>query len=208
MGKDPVISKPPSFARFILWEILGVVGFLHILYYGPANDPVPLIFLANAVIFVLTYPVVYFYQQLKMPVFLKFLISPLHAFLQVLLLISTYIWITDVLYATGYSLDHVYCYQVFADYYWAVFPLFMMNYFFFFQHLWGVSGHEHTFWSTAAILSDAVSGVVVGFGLGHTLDTKWGMFFGGNEVRVLVWVIFVFIGVGVVVWFNARTRKG
>lgn len=201
-------ATPPPLSRFMLWEIVGLVGFLHILYYAPAKDPVPLIFLGNAAIFLLIYPMTYFYEHITVPAFLKFLVSPVHAFLQVILLITTYIWITYVLYATQYPLDQVPVYDVFAGYYWVLFPMFMLVYFFFFLHLLGVGGERHSFWSSAAILSDGVSGVVLGYGLGKTLDTKWGMFFGGDPIRVLIWMLFLFIGTIVVVWFNARTRKG
>ncbi|HXL72430.1 MAG TPA: hypothetical protein VN963_02290, partial [bacterium] len=77
MKQDPNVTAPPSFPRFILWEIIGIAGFLHILQFAPANDSTPLFFLANAVVFVAAYPVLYFYEQLKIPVLIKFLISPL-----------------------------------------------------------------------------------------------------------------------------------
>lgn len=63
---NPNVISPP-FSRFILWEILGVVGFVHILQYGPANESTPLFFLANAVIFLAAYPTLYYYNQLKLP---------------------------------------------------------------------------------------------------------------------------------------------
>jgi hypothetical protein len=77
MKKDPEARAPPSFSRFILWEIIGIAGFLHILQYAPANDSTPLVFLANAVVFLAAYPVLYFYNQLKIPTFIKFLMYPL-----------------------------------------------------------------------------------------------------------------------------------
>jgi hypothetical protein len=201
-------GNPPPLSRLMLWEIMGLVGFLHILYYAPAQDPVPLIFLCNGAIFLALYPVLYFYDHLLVPTFLKFMISPLHAFLQVVLLITTYIWTIYVLYAVQFQLNHVFVFEVFTNYYWVLFPVFMLVYFFFFLHMLGVGGENHSFWSSAAILSDGVSGVVLGYGLGKTLDTKWGMFFGSNPTRVLFWMLFLLIGVIVVVWFNARTRKG
>ncbi|MGH7738750.1 MAG: hypothetical protein ACREL1_01270 [bacterium] len=207
-----VKSNPPAvvppISRFLLWQIVGLVGFLHILYYAPAGDPTPLVFLANAVVFLVMYPALYFYPRLTAPVFLKPLVSPLNAALQVILLLNTYIWVTYALYAAHLVLDHVSVWEVFASDYPLLLLLFAVDYIFFFRHLFGVSGHEHGFWSSAGILSDAVSGVVLGYGLGRTLDTKWGMFFGGNMERVMVWVIFILIGVAAVVWFNAKTRKG
>lgn len=198
----------PPISRFLLWQIVGLVGFLHILYYAPAGDPTPLVFLANAVVFLVIYPALYFYPRLTAPVFLKPLVSPLNAVLQVILLLNTYIWVTYTLYAAHLALDHVSVWEVFAGDYPLLLLLFAVDYVFFFRHLFGVSGHEHSFWSSAGILSDAVSGVVLGYGLGRTLDTKWGMFFGGNMERVMVWVVFILIGVAAVVWFNAKTRKG
>jgi hypothetical protein len=201
-------AATPPLSRFMLWQIVGIVGFLHILYYAPGNDPTPLVFLSNAVVFLVLYPVVYFYNRLTVPAFFKMLISPLYAALQVILLMTTYIWITYALYATNYTLDHVSVWEDFANYYPVLFLLFVVDYVFFFRHLFGISGHEHSFWSSAGILSDAVSGVVAGYGLGKILDTKWGMFFGGNPTRVLFWLIFIMVGVAAVVWFNQKTRKG
>jgi hypothetical protein len=198
----------PPLSRFLLWQIVGLVGFLHILYYAPAGDPTPLVFLCNAVVFLVIYPLLYFYYRFSAPAFLKILISPLQAVLQVFLLITTYIWSTYALYAAHFTLDHVGVWEVFATYYPVLFLFFVVDYIFFFQHLFGVSGHEHNFWSSAGILSDAVSGVVLGYGLGRTLDTKWGMFFGSDPIRVLVWMMFILVGVAAVVWFNAKTRKG
>ena len=198
----------PPLSRFMLWQIVGLVGFLHILYYAPAGDPTPLVFLCNAVIFLAVYPVLYFYYRFSIPAFLKILISPLQAGLQVFLLITTYIWVTYALYASHFTLDHVAVWEVFATYYPVLFLLFAVDYVFFFQHLFGVSGHEHNFWSSAGILSDAVSGVVLGYGLGRTLDIKWGIFFGSDPVRVVFWMMFILVGVAAVVWFNAKTRKG
>ena len=201
-------ATPGPLSRFLLWQIVGLVGFLHILYYAPADDPTPLVFLCNAVIFLLIYPVLYFYSRFAAPAFLKVLVPPLHAALQVLLLITTYIWTIYVLYASHFTLDHVAAWEVFATYYPLLFLLFVVDYVFFFQHLFGVSGHEHSFWSSAGILSDAVSGVVLGYGLGRTLDNKWGMFFGGDPQRVMIWMVFILVGVAAVVWFNTKTRKG
>src|ERR1700722_20288091 len=180
----------PPLSRFLLWQIVGLVGFLHILYYAPAGDPTPLVFLCNAVVFLAVYPLLYFYYRLSVPAFFKVILSPLQAVLQVLLLITAYIWTT------------------FAPYYPVLFLLFVVDYIFFFQHLFGVSGHDHSFWSSAGILSDAVSGVVLGYGLGRALDTKGGPFFWGDPVRVMFWMMFILVGVAAVVWFNAKTRKG
>jgi hypothetical protein len=58
------------------------------------------------------------------------------------------------------------------------------------------------------MISDSVSGVVGGFYLGRTLNTKWGMFFGDGDVRTLIWIIFILIGIAAVVWFGNKTRKG
>ena len=57
------------------------------------------------------------------------------------------------------------------------------------------------------MISDSVSGVVGGYLLGRTLNTKWGMFFGDENIRALIWIIFILIGVGAVVWFGNKTRK-
>ena len=57
-------ATTPPLSRFMLWQIVGIVGFLHILYYAPGNDPTPLVFLSNAVVFLVLYPVVYFYNRL------------------------------------------------------------------------------------------------------------------------------------------------
>ncbi|HVM32161.1 MAG TPA: hypothetical protein VMU88_03440 [bacterium] len=204
----PNLPAPPPLSRFLLWQIVGLVGFLHILYYAPADDPTPLVFLCNAVVFLLVYPALYFYPRLSVPSFLKALVSPLHAALQVLLLIATYLWVVYALYASHFTLDHVAVWEVWSTYYPVLFLLFVLDYVLFFRHLFGVSGQEHSFWSSAGILSDAVSGVVLGYGLGRTLDNKWGMFFGGDPQRVMFWLAFILVGVAAVVWFNAKTRKG
>ena len=115
MSKEAVsagMAQTPSFARFILWEILGIVGFLHILLYAPANDPTPLFFLANSVVFIVVYPIIYFYSQMKLPSVLKFLISPLSITLRILLMGSSFFWITYILYASGLFLGQASCFVV------------------------------------------------------------------------------------------------
>lgn len=201
-----VISPP--FSRFILWEILGVVGFVHILQYGPANESTPLFFLANAVVFLAAYPTLYYYNQLKLPTILKFLILPLSMTLRFLLMINCFIWVTYVLYATGFMLGDVSCFAVFKDYWMFLGPFFAMDYFFLVEHLWGLSKDNFTFWRSVGMISDATSGVVGGFVLGRILNTKWGMFFGMPDVRALIWIIFILIGVAAVEWFGNKTRKG
>ncbi|HJT24594.1 MAG TPA: hypothetical protein VJ873_08450, partial [bacterium] len=106
MAKEAVhspMSQSPSFARFILWEILGAMGFLHILFYGQEKNATPLFFMANSVAFVALYPSLYFYTRLKLPAVLKFLIMPLGITLRILLMISSFIWITYILYAAHLS---------------------------------------------------------------------------------------------------------
>lgn len=214
MGKDKVtesvqpLNRQPSFARFILWEILGIVGFLHILLYAPANDPTPLVFLVNAVVFIAAYPILYYYKQLKLPLFMKFLLSPLEAFLRVLLMVAGFLWIGYILYATNISLGAIPCFSVFKDNWMFMAPFYVIDYFFFFEHLWGLSRVDFTFWSSVGMISDSVSGVVGGLFLGRTLITKWGMFLGGIEVQGVIWMDFILIGVAVVVWFGNKTRKG
>ncbi len=200
--------QSPSFARFILWEILGVVGFLHILFYAPANDPTPLFFLGNAVFFVALYPILYFYSQLKLPAVLKFLILPLSITLRILLMISSGLWITYILYAAGLFLGQASCYQVIRHYWMFLTPFYVVDYFFFFEHLWGLSWVNFTFWSSVGMISDSVSGVVAGLKLGQILITKWGIFFGDAEVQGLVWSLFILTGVAAVVWFGNKTRHG
>ena len=200
--------QSPSFARFILWEILGIVGFLHILLYAPANDPTPLFFLANSAVFVAIYPVVYFFSQLKIPTVLKFLISPLSFGLRILLMASSFLWITYILYATGLFLGQASCFTVVKTYWMFLAPIYVVDYFFFFEHLWGVSRVNFTFWSSVGMISDSVSGVVGGLYLGRTLITKWGSFLGDVEIQGLIWSMFILVGVAAVVWFGNKTRKG
>ncbi len=199
---------PPPFSRFILWEILGIVGFLHILQYAPANDPTPLYFLANALVFILLYPVLYFYKQLQMPQVLRIIISPLSIALRLVLMVSCYFWITYVLYATGFSLGAASCFSIFRDDYMFLGPFYVMDYLFFVEHLWGVGKDNLTFWRAVGMISDAVSGVVGGFYLGRILNTKWGMFFGDSETQGVIWIVFILIGIAAVVWFNNKTRQG
>ena len=91
MEKDMVMPAPsPSFARFIFWEILGIVGFLHILQYAPANESTPLYFLTNAVIFLAAFPALYFFNQLRIPPVLKILIQPLQILLRLVLMVSCF----------------------------------------------------------------------------------------------------------------------
>lgn len=209
VGKEAAVAAPPpSFARFILWEIVGIVGFLHILLYAPANDPTPLFFLVNAVVFLVAYPTLYFYTQMKMPVVLKFLVFPLGVALRVLLMATSFLWITYVLYASGLFLGAASCFIVVKTYWMFLAPFFVVDYFFFFEHLWGLSRVNFTFWSSLGMISDSVSGVVGGLYLGRTLITKWGMFLGDVEVQGLIWSIFILIGVSAVVWFGNKTRKG
>ncbi len=208
MKKDSEISSPPSFSRFILWEIIGIAGLAHILQYAPANDSTPLVFIANAVVFLAAYPVLYFYNQLKIPAFVKFLITPLSVALRITLLVTCFMWITYVFYASGFLLGNVSCYVIFKNYYFYLAPFFVFDYFVLVEHLWGVSQSNFTFWASVGTLSDSVSGIVGGFYLGRILDTKWGMFFGDNDTRALIWIIFVLIGVAAVVWFGNKTRKG
>ena len=208
MGKDPSVGVPPSFPRFILWETLGIIGFMHILEYAPANESTPLFFLANSAVFIALYPVLYFYNQLRLPPVLKFLILPLSIGLRVVLLASSYIWATYIFYATGFLVGDVSCYVLFKNNWMFLAPFFVMDYFWLLEHLWGLSRVNFTFWSSVGMISDSVSGAVGGFYLGRTLNTKWGMFFGEADTRALVWIIFVLIGVAAVVWFGNKTRKG
>jgi len=208
MGKEVEAQAPPLFSRFILWEILAIVGFLHVLQYAPANESTPLFFLGNAVVFAALYPIIYFYNQLKLPPFMKFLISPLEYALRALMMASCFVWITYGLYASGFSLGTASCFYVFRDYWMFIAPFFVLDYFILVEHLWGLSKVNFTFWSSVGTLSDAVSGTMGGYLLGKTLNTKWGMFFGGPEVQGLLWIIFILIGVSVVVWFGNKTRKG
>jgi hypothetical protein len=221
MAKETAVthlSQSPSFARFILWEILGVMGFLHILFYAPAgNDPTPLFFLGNAVVFVALYPLLYFYSQLKLPVVLKFLISPLSITLRILLMASSFFWITYVLDAANLSfilnpanlsLDQASCFEVVKHYWMFLAPFYVVDYFFFFEHLWGLSRVNFTFWSSVGMISDSASGSMGGYLLGKTLIRKWGMQFGGPDVQGLIWSIFILCGVAAVVWFGNKTRHG
>ncbi|GEM_PF-1484757 len=202
------LNQSPSFARFILWEILGIVGFLHILFYAPANDPTPLFFLGNSLVFVVLYPVLYFYSQLKLPVVLKFLILPLSVSLRILLMISSFYWITYILYASGFFLGQASCFMVVKHYWMFLAPFYVLDYFLFFEHLWGLSRVNFTFWSSVGMISDSVSGVVAGLKLGQILVSKWGMFFGDPEVQGLIWSMFILTGVAAVVWFGNKTRHG
>lgn len=204
---DTQVTAPP-FSRFILWEILGVVGFLHILQYAPANDVTPLYFLANAVVFVIVYPILYFYNQMNIPQVLRVLISPLSVVLRLVLMVSCYFWIAYILYATGCTLGFASCYAVFRDDFMYLAPFFVMDYLFFMEHLWGVGRVNVSFWRGVGMISDAVSGVVGGYYLGRTLNTKWGVFFGDDETRALIWVLFILIGIAAVVWFSNKTRQG
>ncbi len=203
---SPLDPSPP-FSRFILWEILGVVGFFHILQYAPANEVTPLYFLANAVAFVCLYPVLYFYNQLKIPLVLKFLISPLSIALRAVLLVSCYLWVAYVLYVTGFALGFASCFLVFKNDFMFLGPFFVLDYFFLVEHLWGVGKDNITFWRSMGMISDAVSGVVGGYWLGRTLNTKWGMFFGSEETRCLIWLVFILLGIAMVIWFSNKTRK-
>jgi hypothetical protein len=162
----------------------------------------------NAVVFVALYPVLYFYSQLKLPLVLKFLILPLSITLRLLLMVTGFLWITYILYATGLFLGQASCFMVVKEYWMFLTPFYVVDYFFFFEHLWGLSRVNFTFWSSVGMISDAVSGVVVGFNLGRILISKWGMFFGDDEAQGLVWGIFILIGVSAVVWFGNKTRKG
>ena len=121
---------------------------------------------------------------------------------------TAFIWITYILYASGYFLGQASCFVVFRNYWMFIAPFFVMDYFFLVEHLWGLSRVNFTFWSSVGTLSDAVSGVVGGYYLGRILVTKWGVFMGDASVQALIWVIFVLIGVAVVVWFGNKTRKG
>ncbi len=209
MSKEMTSLDPnPPFSRFILWEIIGIVGFFHILQYAPANEVTPLFFLTNAVVFVALYPVLYFYNQLKIPLVLKFLISPLSIALRVVLLISCYCWVAYVLYVTGYALGLASCYLVFKQDFMFLGPVFVLVYFVLVEHLWGVGGDNVTFWRSVGMISDAVSGSFGGYWLGRTLNTKWGMFFGNDEIRCLIWMVFILLGIAVVIWFSNKTRKG
>jgi len=212
MAKETVAAPPlnqsPSFARFILWEILGIVGFLHILFYAPAGDPAPLFFLANALVFVALYPILYFYSQLKLPVVLKFLIMPLSITLRFLMMASSFFWITYILSAAQLSLGQAPCFDVVKHYWMFLAPFYVLDYFLFFEHLWGLSRVNFTFWASAGMISDLVSGSVAGYKLGQIFVTKWGMFFGVAEVQGLIWSIFILVGVAAVVWFDNKTRKG
>ncbi len=212
MNKEAVpanMTQTPSFARFILWEILGIVGFLHILLYAPpAPDPTPLFFLGNSVVFITVYPIIYFYSQMKIPSVLKFLISPLSFALRILLMGSSFLWITYILYTTHFILGQSSCFMVVKDYWMILAPFYVIDYFFFFEHLWGLSRINFTFWSSVGMISDSVSGVVGGLYLGRTLITKWGSFLGDVEIQGLIWSIFILAGVAAVVWFGNKTRKG
>lgn len=209
----PPLSQSPSFARFILWEILGAVGFLHILFYAPPSVSTPLFFLGNALIFVILYPILYFYSQVKLPTVLKFLIMPLGITLRVLLMASSFLWITYVLYVAQLSFGTaagttVSCFDVVNQYWEYLAPFYVVDYFLFFEHLWGLSKVNFTFWSSAGMISDLVSGSVLGFKLGQVFITKWGNIFGAPAVQGLIWSIFILTSVAVVVWFDNKTRRG
>ncbi|HVZ79340.1 MAG TPA: hypothetical protein VHE12_00915 [bacterium] len=210
------IEQKPSFARFILWESVGIVGFLHILFYAPPNDPTPLLFLGNALVFAAAYPVLYYYKQLNLPLFLKFLLSPLEQALRVILMANGFLWIVYLLYASSCNLTYaqgalsvaIPCFQVIKGNWMFMAPFYVMDYFFFFEHLWGLSRVNFTFWASVGMISDSVSGVVGGLLLGRTLISKWGQFFGGPDVQGILWMDFILIGVAAVVWFGNKTRKG
>jgi hypothetical protein len=208
MSKDPAVVVSPSFPRFILWEIIGIAGFLHILQFAPANDSTPLFFLANAVVFIAVYPTLYFFSQLNIPAVLKYLISPLSIVLRIILMLSCFVWVTYILYSSGFLLGNVSCYVIFKNYYLFLAPFFIFDYFVLVEHLWGVSKSNFTFWASVGTLSDSVSGIVGGFYLGRVLNEKWGIFFGDDDIRALIWIVFVLIGVAAVVWFGNKTRKG
>jgi hypothetical protein len=219
MAKEAVTAstvQSPSFARFILWEILGAMGFLHILFYGAARELTPLFFLGNALAFVILYPLLYFYSQLKIPVVLKFLISPVSVTLRILLMASSFLWITYVLDAAklSFMLDaatppaQASCFDVVKHYWMFLAPIYVVDYFFFFEHMWGLSRVNFTFWSSVGMISDSVSGSMGGYLLGRTLISKWGDIFGVPDIQGLIWSIFILVGVAAVVWFGNKTRHG
>jgi hypothetical protein len=139
---------------------------------------------------------------------LKFLILPLSITLRIFLMISSGLWIAYILYATGLFLGDASCFMVVKHYWPFLAPFYVLDYFFFFEHLWGLSRVNFTFWSSVGMISDSVSGVVGGLYLGRTLVTKWGMFFGDAEVQGVIWSVFVLAGVAAVVWFGNKTRHG
>lgn len=207
MGKDPIVIVPPSFPRFILWETVGIVGFFHILLYGPPNDPTPLFFLANALVFTGLYPVLYFYNQMRVPVILKFLIRPLGYVLRLLLMISSFLWITYILYATGFSIGMISFFQVVKNDWMFLAPFFALDYFLFLEHMWGLSEFNFSFWSSLGMISDSVSGVVGGFIVGRILFTRWSFFQDEGEIQGVIWAILILAGIAAVVWFGNKTRR-
>lgn len=208
MAKENIVAGPPLFSRFIIWEILGIVGFLHILQYAPANDPTPLFFLTNAIVFAVLYPIFYFYNQLKIPLVLRFLAFPLSVTLRLLLMVSCFFWIAYTFYASGLFLGPASCYLVIKSYWMFILPFYVMDYFFFVEHLLGLSDTQLNFWTSLGMISDAVSGVVGGYYLGRILITKWGMFFGDYEVQTLLWIILIMVSIVAVILFFKKTRKG
>lgn len=209
MAKEPAVVQAPSFPRFILWEILGIMGLLHILLYAPPNDKTPLFFLANSAVFAILYPVLYFYNQFKIPPVIKFLILPLSITLRIILMVSSYVWVTYVMYATGFYLGEASCFVLFKNYWMFLAPFYVVDYFLFFEHLWGLSRVNFTFWSSAGMISDLVSGSVLGYKLGQIFISKWGGTISESvETQSLIWFIFILMCVAVVVWFDNKTRKG
>lgn len=210
MGKEPlpVVEAPgPSFARFILWEIVGIVGFFHILLYAPANDPTPLYFLVNAIVFIGLYPAATFFHEFKFPAVLKLLVEPLHIVLRLLLLATGYIWCAYILYSTEVSLGSIPCFQIAREKWMFLVPLFALDYFFFLEHMWGLSRVNFRFWPSLGMISDSVSGVVGGYVTGHTLFVRWGLMPMGVESQALTRSLFILTGVAVVVWFGNKTRQ-
>ena len=138
MAKESTpVFQPPPFSRFILWEILGIVGFLHILQYAPANDPTPLVFLGNSVVFISVYPVIYFYNQLKLPAVLKVIVSPLSMALRLVLAVSSFFWIAYVAYASGFLLGDVSLFLVFKNYWMFMAPFLRPGLFLFSWSIYG-----------------------------------------------------------------------
>ncbi|HUO57724.1 MAG TPA: hypothetical protein VMV05_06060 [bacterium] len=188
MGKGSGDSR--SLLRLLVWEGLALAWFVHLGRHPLAIPIWSLHFHYGALFFLAAYPLLYVYRWKLADGILRFILWPVSFVLGWGLGVSTYLWVTYILFFTGNPFT-----RSFMNHWWVLGPLYGFLYFPLIQPLLGTSVKYQSlgqlFWT---FLYSGLGGFL-GYLLGAFVDKKYGVSIGDN--RFLLWVTLLLIGAAV-----------
>ncbi len=190
MGNGPPTAASRSLTRLLLWEGMGLLGFLHILRH-PLADPLwALNYRYNALFFLAAYPLLYVYRWTMMGGCLGMILFPLSFVLSLGLGACAYIW---VLYSLLFSASPYY--HAATRHGWVLGPLFIaLVYFPLVEPLWGVSRKYHSLGQWGRIFVFAAVGGFLGYLLGWAVQGKLHGLLASDNLVFLAWLTLIGAG--------------